>query len=73
MARDPDTIQREIDQARDQLAESLDALADRAHPRHLVEGGKQRVQETLETPRVKYAVIGVGVILALAILRKLFR
>jgi hypothetical protein len=73
MARDPDTIQREIDQARDQLAESLDALTDRAHPRHLVEGGKQRMQATLETPGVKYTLIGIGVILALAILRKLFR
>lgn len=73
MARDPDTIQREIDQARDQLAESLDALTDRAHPRHLVEGGKQHVQVMLETPAVKYTLIGVGAILALAILRKLFR
>ncbi|MGQ0572928.1 MAG: DUF3618 domain-containing protein [Pseudonocardia sp.] len=73
MARDPDTIQREIDQARDQLAESLDALSDRAHPRHLVEGGKQRVQTTLGTPAVRYALIGVGAIVVLAILRKLFR
>lgn len=73
MARDPDTIQREIDEARNHLAESLDALTDRAHPRHLVEGGKQRVQETLETPTVRYVLIGVGAILVLAVLRKLFR
>lgn len=73
MARDPDTIQRDIDEARDQLADSLDALTDRAHPRHLVEGGKQRVQAKLETPTVRYVLIGVGAILALAILRKLFR
>jgi hypothetical protein len=73
MARDPDTIQREIERTRDQLAESLDALTDRAHPRHLVEGGKQRVQEKLETPTVRYVLIGVGAVLALAILRKLFR
>lgn len=73
MARDPETIQREIDQARDQLAESLDALTDRAHPRHLVEGGKARVQAKLETPAVRYTLIAIGAILALAILRKLFR
>lgn len=73
MARDPDTIQREIDEARDQLAESLDALTDRAHPRHLVEGGKQKVQATLGTPTVRYVLIGVGAVLVLAILRKLFR
>lgn len=73
MARDPDTIAREIERTRDQLAESLDALTDRAHPRHLVEGGKQKVQSTLATPAVRYALIGVGAILVLAILRKLFR
>lgn len=73
MARDPDTIQQEIEKARDQLADSLDALTDRAHPRHLVEGGKQKVQSTLEKPAVRYALIGVGAILALAVLRKLFR
>lgn len=73
MTRDPETIQREIEQARDQLAESLDALADRANPRHLVEDGRQRVQATLDTPTVRYVLIGVGAVLALAILRKLFR
>ncbi|MGE3287061.1 MAG: DUF3618 domain-containing protein [Pseudonocardia sp.] len=73
MARDPETIEREIEKARDQLAESLDALTDRAHPRHLVESGKQRVQAQLETPAVRYVLIGVGAILALAVLRKLFR
>lgn len=73
MARDPDTIQKEIDKARDQLAESLDALTDRANPRHLVESGKQRVQAQLETPAVRYVLIGVGAIIALAVLRRLFR
>lgn len=73
MARDPDTIQQEIDKARDQLAETLDALTDRANPRHLVESGKQRVQAQLETPAVRYVLIGVGAIIALAVLRKLFR
>lgn len=72
MARDPDTILREIELARDHLAESLDALTDRVHPRHLVEGGKQRVQATLEVPAVRYTAVVVGAILVLAALRKLF-
>jgi hypothetical protein len=39
--RDPDTIQREIEQARDALADSLDELSERAHPKHLVEAGRR--------------------------------
>ena len=44
MARDPDTIQREIEKARDALADSLDALSDRASPKRLVDTGRQSVQ-----------------------------
>ncbi|HEV7852363.1 MAG TPA: DUF3618 domain-containing protein, partial [Mycobacterium sp.] len=31
--RDPDTIKQDIDQARDQLAITVDTLAERANPR----------------------------------------
>ena len=40
MARDPDTIQREIERARDALADSLDALGEKASPKRLVDAGK---------------------------------
>lgn len=73
MARDPEAIQREIEKTRDQLAESLDALTERAHPKRFVDQGKQQVQAKLEDPKIKYALIGVGAIVALAVLRKLFR
>lgn len=73
MARDPDTIQREIESARDALAESLDALADRANPKHLVAQGREQVQARLADPRVKYALIGVGVLVGLLVVRNLFR
>jgi len=73
MARDPDTIQRDIERAREELAVSLDALADRVHPRHLVDGGKERVQASLGQPTVRYVLLGVGTVLALAVLRRLFR
>ncbi|NMH99606.1 DUF3618 domain-containing protein [Pseudonocardia acidicola] len=73
MARDPETIQHEIERTRDELASSLDALADRANPKHLVDQGKEQLQAKLADPRIKYALIAVGSIVALAILRKLFR
>ena len=50
MARDPETIEREIEQARDALAESLDVLSDRASPKRLVDAGRQSVQARLAGP-----------------------
>ena len=73
MPRDPDTIQREIEQARDALADSLDELSERAHPKHLVEAGKESVQVRLADPRIRYGLIAIGALLAVALLRKLFR
>lgn len=73
MARDPDSIEREIEQAREALASTLDELGERANPKHLVEQGKQTVQTTLGDPRVRYSLIGLGVLIALLLLRKLFR
>jgi uncharacterized protein DUF3618 len=73
VARDPDTIQREIESARDALAESLDALSDRANPKHLVEQGRQNVQAQLAQPKVRYVLIGVGVLVGVLIIRRLFR
>lgn len=73
MARDPDTIQREIEQARDALADSLDALGEKANPKRLVDAGKQGAQERLADPRVKYGLIALGALIGLAVLRRLFR
>jgi hypothetical protein len=73
VARDPDTIQREIEKARDALGESLDALSERASPKRLVDSGKESVQAKLADPKIKYGLIAVGALLAFALLRKLFR
>lgn len=73
MPRDPDTIQREIEQARDALADSLDELSERAHPKHLVAAGKEGVQHRMADPRIRYGLMAIGAILVLALLRKLFR
>jgi len=73
VARDPDTIQREIESARNALADSLDALSDRANPKHLVESGKESVQAKLNDPKIRYALIGVGALVGLLVVRSLFR
>ena len=73
MARDPDTIQREIEQARDALAASLDELGARANPHRVVEHSKASVQATFANPKVRYPLIGLGVLIVLGLLRKLFR
>jgi hypothetical protein len=72
VARDPENIQQEIEKTRDALAASLDALTDRANPKRFVDTGKQQVAAKLDDPKIKYALIGVGVILAAAVLKKLF-
>jgi hypothetical protein len=73
VARDPDTIQREIEQARDALAETLDELSVKANPQRFVETAKTSVMSRLDDPRVKYALIGAGALVGLLIIRKLFR
>ena len=73
MPRDPDTIQREIEQAREALADSLDELSERAHPKHLVDAGKESVQDRLADPRIRYGLMAIGALLVFALLRRLFR
>jgi hypothetical protein len=72
VARDPDTIQREIEQARDALASTLDELGTKANPKRLVDGAKSSVRDTLAGPKVKYPLIGVAVLIVLLLLRKIF-
>jgi len=73
MARDPDTIQREIDQARDALAVTLDELSEKANPQHVVDQAKTSVRATWENPKVRYPLIGLFVLIVLLMIRKLFR
>jgi hypothetical protein len=73
VARDPDTIQREIEQARDALAGTLDQLGTKANPQRLVENAKAGVRSKFDDPKVRYALIGVGVLVGVLVVRKLFR
>ena len=68
--RDPDTIRQDIDQARDQLASTVDHLAERANPRRLADDAKARVIGFVKKPAVAISLAGiVAVAAALAIRR----
>ncbi|MBV8539818.1 MAG: DUF3618 domain-containing protein [Pseudonocardiales bacterium] len=73
MARDADTIERDIEQARDALAATLQEIGTRADPTRLVEAGKEQVQASLGNPTVRYSLMGVGALIVLVLLRRLFR
>ncbi|MGH3903868.1 MAG: DUF3618 domain-containing protein [Pseudonocardiaceae bacterium] len=73
MARDADTIEREIEQARDALAATLDELGTRANPKRVVDAGKERVQSTMANPKVRYSLIALIAVILLLLLRKIFR
>lgn len=73
MARDPDTIQREIEQAREALASTLDQLGTKASPKRLVDNAKSTALAKVDEPKIKYALIGVGVIVGFLVIRSLFR
>jgi hypothetical protein len=73
VARDPDEIEREIEQARDALAATLDQLSVKADPKRFIDYGTNTVREKLDDPRVRYVLIGVGALVTIAVVRKLFR
>jgi len=73
VARDAETIQAEIERARDALAVAVDELTTRANPKRVVEQGRQTLMSTLAEPKVKYSLIAVGALLALLVIRRLFR
>ncbi|MDQ3904144.1 MAG: DUF3618 domain-containing protein [Actinomycetota bacterium] len=73
MARDADIIERDIEQARDALAATLQEIGIRANPQRLVEAGKEQVEATMADPRVRYTLMGLGALIVLVLLRKLFR
>ena len=66
--RDPDSIKRDIDQARDQLASTVDLLAERANPQRLADDAKARVLAFVTKPAVVGSAVGT-VVLVLVIRR----
>ena len=65
MARDPQTIQSEIEEAREALASTLDKLADRASPKSVAGRARTSLVGVLRSPA---GMAGVGVAVSLVAL-----
>lgn len=70
MSDDTDRIEAEIAQAREDLAKTFDALAERANPQRLADDAKTRVIVTLNKPAVKYTLVAVGALVVAVVIRK---
>ncbi|MFZ2177865.1 MAG: DUF3618 domain-containing protein [Rhodococcus sp. (in: high G+C Gram-positive bacteria)] len=73
MPRDTESIERDIENARNQLASTLDELTVRTNPKRLVESTKRSLIVKLNEPAVKYGLIAAGVLVGLLVLRKALR
>ncbi|MCH9668630.1 MAG: DUF3618 domain-containing protein [Actinomycetia bacterium] len=71
--RDPDIIKQEIDQARDQLALTVDSLATRANPRRIADDLKAGVIRFVKKPPVAIALAGAGALLIVLTVHRLRR
>jgi Protein of unknown function (DUF3618) len=69
--RDPDTIKLEIDQARNQLASTVDSLAVRANPRRLADDAKTRAIGFIKKPAVTISLAGVAVLVVAVAVRRI--
>lgn len=70
MAGSTDSIERDIERARDSLASTLDELATRTNPKRLLEQIKIKVTTSLADPKVKAALAGVaGLVLVVVVAR----
>jgi hypothetical protein len=71
--RDASEIRAEIEQARDQLAVTVDQLADRLAPKRLVDDVKQTLKEKALTPQGKAVISGAGLLLSVLMIRNVRR
>jgi hypothetical protein len=68
--RDPEAIKQEIDIARDQLASTVDSLAERANPRRLADDLKVRVIGFVTKPAVAVTLAGIGSVVVFVVIRR---
>lgn len=68
--RDPEAIKQDIDVARDQLAATVDTLAERANPRRLADDLKIRVIGFVQKPVVLASLAGVGALVVVVAVRR---
>ncbi|MGH3543852.1 MAG: DUF3618 domain-containing protein [Mycobacterium sp.] len=69
--RDPDTIKQEIDQARDQLASTVDSLAERANPRRIADDARTRAIALVKKPAVAISLAGIAALAIALVVRKI--
>lgn len=73
MGGDTDRIEQDIARAREDLANTLDALAERANPQRLADEAKTKAMVALNQPVVKYSLAGVGVLVVVLLVRKVVK
>ena len=71
--RDPETIKKDIDQARDQLAATVDSLAVRANPQRIADDVKAQVVGFVTKPPVLASLAGIGVVVVVLVIRRIKR
>jgi Protein of unknown function (DUF3618) len=69
--RDPETIKQDIDLARDQLAATVDSLAERANPRRLADDLKARAIEFVRKPVVIASLVGISSMVVVVVVRRI--
>ena len=69
--RDPEVIKQEIAAARDQLASTVDSLAERANPQRLAEDFKTALMRFLQKPAVAATLAGVGAVTVVIVVRRI--
>jgi hypothetical protein len=67
------TIKKDIDQARDQLAATVDSLAVRANPQRIADDVKAQVVGFVMRPPVLATLAGVGVVAVVLVIRRIRR
>lgn len=73
MPRDTDSIEREIENARNQLASTLDELSTRANPKRIAADARTRIVAKLNEPKIKYSLIGTAAALVVLLLVRVVR
>ncbi len=71
--RDPDVIKQEIAAARDQLAATVDILAERANPQRVADDVKAKALGFVNQPKVKATLAGLGALTVVIIIRAIRR
>jgi hypothetical protein len=69
--RDPNIIKQDIDQARDELATTVDALAERANPRRIADDAKAGVIQFVKKPAVMVSIAGLGTVVVIILVRRI--